>query len=30
MHDAHLENFGVSRPVFEMALKGFNKLHEQG
>ena len=26
----HLENFGVSRPVFEMALKGFDKLHKQG
>lgn len=26
----HLENFGVSRPVFELALKGFEKLHEKG
>ena len=26
----HLENFGVSRTVFELALKGFEKLHEKG
>jgi hypothetical protein len=27
---AGLENFGVSRPVFEMALKGFDKLSREG
>jgi len=27
---AHLENYGVTRSVFEMALKGFNKLQQQG
>jgi hypothetical protein len=26
----HLENYGVTRPVFEMALKGFDKLQKQG
>lgn len=26
----HLENFGLSRPVFELALKGFEKLQQQG
>jgi hypothetical protein len=27
---SHLEQFGVARTVFEMALKGFNKLQQQG